>query len=170
MTDNNTPDSPEPAEPPQAQFTAELAQSQDIIGYAEERKEAWLEGHRMTNRFRSGPVGQGGARPGAGRPPGSKNQRSANVARQATEAGITPIEVMLSVMRELWEEGSAISKREAAKIAKDAAPYVHPRLASIDQTVREASRFVIHAPMPCSVEEWEANVKAGRYGPSKDAE
>jgi hypothetical protein len=75
-------------------------------------------------------------------------------------------------MRELWEEGTSISKREAAKVAKDAAPYVHPRLASIDQTVREASRFVIHAPMPCSVEEWEANVRAGRYGPevSKDAE
>ena len=126
----------------------------------------------MTHRFRSGPVGQGGARPGAGRPPGSKNQRSANVARQATEAGITPIEVMLSAMRELWEEGTSISKREAARIAKDAAPYVHPRLASIDQTVREASRFVIHAPVPCSVEEWEANVCAGRYGPdvSKDAE
>ena len=120
----------------------------------------------MTNRDESGPMGRGGARPGAGRPPGSTNQRSAEIARQAAEAGITPIEVMLSAMRELWEEGTSISKREAAKIAKDAAPYVHPRLASIDQTVREASRFVIHAPMPCSVEEWEANVRAGRYGPA----
>ena len=120
----------------------------------------------MTNRLESGPVGPGGARPGAGRPSGSKNQRSAEVARQATEAGLTPIEVMLSAMRELWEEGTSESKREAARIAKDAAPYVHPRLASIDQTVREAARFVIQAPEPCSVEEWEANVKAGKYGPS----
>ena len=114
----------------------------------------------------SGPVGRGGARLGAGRPPGSKNQRSAGVARQAADAGITPIEVMLSAMRELWEEGTSVSKREAARIAKDAAPYVHPRLASIDQTVREAARFVIHAPQPCSVEEWEANVRAGKYGPN----
>ena len=120
----------------------------------------------MTNRDESGPMGRGGARPGAGRPPGSTNQRSAEIARQAAEAGITPIEVMLSAMRELWEEGTSTSIREAARIAKDAAPYVHPRLASIDQTVREAARFVIHAPQPCSVEEWEANVRAGKYGPN----
>ena len=129
-------------------------------------------GLHLINRDKTIPVGRGGARPGAGHPPGSTNQRSAEIARQATEAGITPIEVMLSAMRELWEEGTSISKREAARIAKDAAPYVHPRLASIDQTVREASRFVIHAPMPCSVEEWNANVKAGKYGrfPSGGAE
>ena len=109
---------------------------------------------------------RGGARPGAGRPPGSKNHRSAEVARQATEAGITPIEVMLSAMRDLWEEGTSEAKREAARIAKDAAPYVHPRLASIDQTVREATRFVIQAPEPCTTsEEWEENVRAGKYGP-----
>jgi hypothetical protein len=109
---------------------------------------------------------RGGARPGAGRPPGSKNHRSAEVARQATEAGITPIEVMLSAMRDLWDEGTAEAKREAARIAKDAAPYVHPRLASIDQTVREATRFVIRAPEPCTTsEEWEENVRAGKYGP-----
>jgi hypothetical protein len=65
---------------------------------------------------------------------------------------VTTIEVMLSAMRELWDEGTSISKREAARIARDAAPYVHPRLASIDQTVGEKPRFVIHAPMPCSVE------------------
>ena len=120
----------------------------------------------MTIRDESGPMGRGGARPGAGRPPGSTNQRSAEIARQASEAGITPIEVMLSAMRQLWEEGTSTSIREAARIAKDAAPYVHPRLASIDQTVREATRFVIHAPQPCSVEEWEANVLSGRYGPN----
>ena len=31
--------------------------------------------------------------------------------------------------------------------------------------VREATRFVIRAPEPCSVEEWEANIRAGKYGP-----
>ena len=124
----------------------------------------------MTNRLESGPLGRGGARPGAGRPSGSKNQRSAEVARQATEAGLTPIEVMLGAMRELWKEATSASKREAARIAKDAAPYVHPRLASIDQTVSEAARFVIYAPKPCSIEQWKANVRAGKYGPSRVAE
>ena len=109
----------------------------------------------------NGLVGRGGARPGAGRPAGSKNHRSANVAHQAAEEGITPIEVMLSAMRELWEEGTSEAKREAAKIAKDAAPYVHPRLASINQTVHEPQQYVIYAPEPClTSEEWQA---AGRY-------
>ena len=118
----------------------------------------------MTNRFGSDPMGRGGARPGAGRPAGSKNQRSADFARHAAEAGITPIEVMLNAMRELWDEGTSEAKREAAKIAKDAAPYVHPRLASIDQRVHERQQYIIYAPEPClTTEEWEARVKAGRY-------
>ena len=109
---------------------------------------------------------RGGKREGAGRPIGSKNKRSAEVARNAAHAGMTPIEVMLTAMRELWEEGTSEAKREAARIAKDAAPYVHPRLASIDQTVREATRFVIRAPEPCKTsEEWQENVRAGKYGP-----
>jgi hypothetical protein len=113
----------------------------------------------MQNNLRD--KGQrGGVRPGAGRPVGSKNQRSAEVARKAADAGMTPIEVMLTAMRELWEEGTPEARKEAARIAKDAAPYVHPRLASIDQTVREATRFVIRAPEPCTAEEWQE-----KYGP-----
>ena len=100
--------------------------------------------------------GRGGTRPGSGRPPGSKNQRSAEIARQAVEEGITPIEVMLNAMRELWNEGTSEARKEAARIAKDAAPYVHPRLASIDQTVHAPQRYVICAPEPLSNEEWEA--------------
>ena len=100
----------------------------------------------------------------AGRPSGSKNQKTADIAQKAITAGITPIEVMLSAMRELWDEGTSEAKREAARIAKDAAPYVHPRLASIEQTVHEPQRYVIYAPEPClTTEEWEARVKAGRY-------
>lgn len=107
---------------------------------------------------------RGGKRLGAGRPPGSKNRKAADIAQEAVEAGITPIEVMLNAMRELWDEGTSEARREAAKIAKDAAPYVHPRLASIDQTVHEPQHFVIYAPEPClTTEEWDARVKAGRY-------
>jgi hypothetical protein len=58
---------------------------------------------------------RGGRRPGAGRPIGSKNQRSAEIARAAAESGITPIEVMLGTMRELWAKGTPEAKREAAR-------------------------------------------------------
>jgi hypothetical protein len=54
----------------------------------------------------------GGARPGASRRPGSKNQRSAEIAQQAANEEITPIEVMLTAMRDFWVEGTPEAKRE----------------------------------------------------------
>src|SRR5262249_503452 len=95
---------------------------------------------------------RGGRRPRAGRPVGSKNQRTAEIARAAAEEGITPIEVMLGAMRELWAVGTPEAKREAAEIAKDAAPYIHPRLASIDQTIKEDRPFAV-LPAELSIEE-----------------
>lgn len=49
----------------------------------------------------------------------------------------TPLGIMLHRMRELWADGQADveDKREAISIAKDAAPYVHPRLSAIDARV-----------------------------------
>ena len=98
---------------------------------------------------------RGGRRPGAGRPVGSKNQRTAEIARTAAESGLTPIEVMLGAMRDLWAQGTPEAKREAAEIAKDAAPYIHPRLASIDQTIKEDRPFAV-IPGQLSIEEWQA--------------
>ena len=103
---------------------------------------------------------RGGRRPGAGRPVGSKNQRSAEIARAAAESGITPIEVMLGTMRELWALGTPEAKLQAAEIAKDAAPYIHPRPASIDQTIKEDRPFAILLEECSNAEEWEA-----RYAP-----
>jgi hypothetical protein len=88
----------------------------------------------------------GGKRPGAGRPSGSKNRRSAEIAQQAIEAGITPIEVMLTAMRDFWALGTPEAKRETALIARHAAPYIHPRLANVDQTIQERQQYVIYVP------------------------
>ena len=68
-------------------------------------------------------------------------------------------EVMLGAMRELWAQGTAEAKREAAEIAKDAAPYIHPRLASIDQTIKEDRPFAILVEECSSAEEWEAKFR-----------
>jgi hypothetical protein len=103
---------------------------------------------------------RGGRRRGAGRPLGSKNRRTAEIARAAAVSGITPIEVMLGTMRELWAQGTPEAKREAAEIAKDAAPYIHPRLASIDQTIKEDRPFALLLEQCSNAEEWQA-----RYGP-----
>jgi hypothetical protein len=128
----------------------------DLTKPRERQSEIWLANFVQLRRSKMS--NRGGRRLGAGRPVGSKNQRSAEIARAAAEAGITPIEVMLGAMRELWALGTP-EAREAAEIAKDAAPYIHPRLASIDQAISETRPFALLV-QPCSnAEEWEA-----RYG------
>lgn len=78
-------------------------------------------------------MARGGKRNGAGRPKGAATKRSREIADKATQEGLTPLEVMLTAMRE-----HAKAKRwdDAASIAKDAAPYMHPRLASMQHTGR----------------------------------
>ena len=84
-------------------------------------------------------MARGGARPGAGRPKGAVTRKTAEIANRAMEEGVTPLEVMLTSMRALWVEatddaGKVIDPakaKEATAIAKDAAPYVHPRLQSV---------------------------------------
>ena len=74
---------------------------------------------------------RGGKRPGAGRPKGSKNK--VILARQTAiaDSGLSPVEYMLNIVR---DEGQ---KQEARlEAAKAVAPYIHPRLQSIEsQTV-----------------------------------
>jgi len=74
----------------------------------------------------------GGKRPGAGRPKGSKNTRSVELALKAHEGGITPLEYMLSVMR---DESATQPRRD--DMAKAAGPYLHPKLASTEIKIPE---------------------------------
>lgn len=81
-------------------------------------------------------MAKGGKREGAGRKPGVKSQKTVQreaLAASALAQGITPLEVMLEAMREAHQAGQ---KREAASIAKDAAPYVHPRLSNVDMNAK----------------------------------
>lgn len=87
-------------------------------------------------------MAKGGRRQGAGRPKGVANKTSREIARRAAEEGITPLEVMVRAMRARWAsalapDGSVVDAKaaaEAAALAKDAAPYMHPRLGSIEHT------------------------------------
>ncbi len=72
----------------------------------------------------------GGKRAGAGRKPGSATTKTREIANAAAAAGLSPLEYMLQVMR----DGRADDKRRD-EMAKAAAPYVHPRLSSIDAKV-----------------------------------
>lgn len=90
--------------------------------------------------------GRGGARPNAGRKPGSATVRTREIADHAAATGVTPLEVMLMAMGALVEQAQARDKLPgageerlklliaASGVAKDAAPYIHPRLQAIEHT------------------------------------
>lgn len=74
---------------------------------------------------------RGGARKGAGRKAGSATKKTREIADKAAAAGITPLEVMLEAMNEFRASGDL---EKAAGFAKDAAPYIHPKLAAIEHS------------------------------------
>ena len=75
--------------------------------------------------------------------------------RAAAESGITPVEVMLGAMRELWNVGTPEAKRQAAELLRTP-PRIFTRLASIDQTIKEDRPFALIPEICSDPEEWEA--------------
>lgn len=82
----------------------------------------------------------GGSRPGAGRPRGAPNRKTRELQQAVAASGITPLDFMLSVMR-----NEAADLAERLEAAKSAAPYVHPKLATIDVNATVSGTVVIAA-------------------------
>ena len=86
--------------------------------------------------------GHGGRRSGAGRKPGGENVRSRAVLDPSIREQIGPVEVQTRTMLELWhrahnDDGEMVDlglATQACAIARDVAPYLHPRLAAIAAT------------------------------------
>ena len=72
----------------------------------------------------------GGARSGAGRKANTPNKRTAALQAHVAATGETPLDYLLSVMRNVGAD-------EAQRIdcAKAAAPYVHSKLSSVDAKI-----------------------------------
>lgn len=75
-------------------------------------------------------MARGGKREGAGRKPGVPNKATAERQAEIAASGLTPLEYMLGIMRN--EAMTLDSRFEAAKAA---APYVHPKLSSIEADI-----------------------------------
>jgi hypothetical protein len=82
---------------------------------------------------------RGGKRAGAGRKKHAPNRASAAREREIQATGMTPREVMLAAMRQLWAVAEKTKRdrklnehyvRAAASVAKDLAPYIHPRISA----------------------------------------
>ncbi|RIY00201.1 hypothetical protein D3218_13015 [Aureimonas flava] len=74
-------------------------------------------------------MGRGGKRAGAGRRKGAQNKATAQRERDVAKGGDTPLDYMLKVMRNPRADGE---RRDRMAVA--AAPYVHPKLASMQHT------------------------------------
>ena len=77
-------------------------------------------------------MSRGGARAGAGRKKGAIQKRSRAIAEREISSGrVTPLEVILKAMHTHYD---AKEFDAAAAFAKDAAPYMHPKLASVQHS------------------------------------
>lgn len=74
-------------------------------------------------------MAHGGKRPGAGRKPGSLTKRTQEILAAAANDGVTPLEFMLQVLR---DPGKTFEDR--FKAAVNAAPYMHPKLQSVEHS------------------------------------
>ena len=90
---------------------------------------------------------RGGFRPGAGRKKGAAEVRTRRIANELVREGLTPLEVMIETMRDLWLQAQSAATRAArlekqlaaCAVAEKAAPYIHPRLASVAASVRQVT-------------------------------
>jgi uncharacterized protein YehS (DUF1456 family) len=74
-------------------------------------------------------MSRGGARAGAGRKKGAIQKRSRAIAEKEISSGrVTPLEVILKAMHTHYD---AKEFDAAAVFAKDAAPYMHPKLQAV---------------------------------------
>lgn len=91
-------------------------------------------------------MARGGKRPGAGRKPGTVSEatkRRKEIAEEALASGVSPLNVMLTTMRALWgqatnEAGEVVNMSKAMQaniVAKDAAPFIHPKLANVQASI-----------------------------------
>jgi hypothetical protein len=81
-------------------------------------------------------VARGGVRPGAGRPKGAATVKTREIANAAIESGLTPLDYLLSILRDANAEQNV--RIDAAKAA---APYVHPRLSTVDVGNKDDKAF-----------------------------
>lgn len=105
---------------------------------------------------------RGGARKGAGRKKTAdtpEGQLRRDLAIRALKEGTTPLEVMLEAMREAYTEGGAAA---AMPYAKEAAPYLHPKLSSVDAKVDGVIGQYAAQPIPVESRDSDALASAAR--------
>lgn len=103
----------------------------------------------------------GGKQAGAGRKPGTKNLatierelRARSGVASAVNNGLLPLDVMLAKLRNEALPDGTLPTDAQFQAAVAAAPYVHPRLAATDTTMRSDNVHRVVADKPMTEEQW----------------
>lgn len=72
---------------------------------------------------------------------------------EETQAKLSPLGVMLLAMHASLRAKKLL---EAAQLAAQAAPYLHPKLSAADTTVRSDSTVRLVSDEPMTIEQWQA--------------
>jgi hypothetical protein len=83
--------------------------------------------------------GWGGPRPNSGRPAGSATARTREIANELAAKEETPLHYMLKVLKHYAEQQNWDKVLEAARTA---APYLHPRLQSMELTGEDGKDLI----------------------------
>jgi hypothetical protein len=98
--------------------------------------DSFVHNRAVSEKIQTKSNNRGGPRAGAGRKAGSATTKTREIADKAAADGITPLEVILKAMRVNLSRFDATSDPDhlaaAAIFAKDAAPYIHPRLSAVE--------------------------------------
>lgn len=108
-------------------------------------------------------MARGGYRPGAGRPKGTGSKDSAalriapaaDIVRAALKSGMSPLEYMLSVMRD-----DSADKVRRDRMACAAAPFCHARVSDQRIGKREIQGVEAAAVLADSQSEWSDDLRA----------
>lgn len=136
------------------------------------------ENNQKTGRYKTKAPSRGGVRKNAGRKEGAATKKTREIADREVENGLTPLEVMLKTMRIYVDEAVAYRNvrtetgeidaqsnlaalqllEKASEVAAKAAPYIHPRLASVEHSAKDPNAQqtsgVLVVPAMLSVDEW----------------
>lgn len=133
---------------------------------------------QKTGRYKTKSPTRGGVRKNSGRKESPATKRTREIADRESQNGLTPLEVMLNTMRIYVDEAMAYRNvrteegledpqsklaalqllEKASEVAAKAAPYMHPRLNSIDHNLKDPNApqtsGVLVVPAMLSVDEW----------------
>jgi len=93
-----------------------------------------------------------------GRKAGTRNRKTAELIKAVEATGITPLDYMLSVLRD--EEKPESVRLQAAR---DSAPFIHSKLQSLEVETSVTTNHVVSSE-PLNIDEWEAKYSTQQEG------